>query len=497
MFDIANFTKKSEESFASAVLATGLALGILFYFLVIDADGFGINLALVQAAFVAAAWGLSARTGHAVPRAGWVAAGFSLAFAAAFAAYASPLGLAVAAVGFLVSEAVFGLYITGHHADFHHPLQFAYSAFVMTPFHALARVSILRHLPLPSRAPAKTRSVLLGMCILVPVLFVFVSLFSSADPLFERQVDGLFGSLSVANGLTHVVGVAFWSVAFAAVLGLAFWKRATFEAHLRPEPRGHTESTVVLAGVIALFAAFLVFQASYLFGGEAAFQDTAYTFSEYARRGFHELVAVATIVLVLFLSLRYFHGDRASNLLRALHGILFAETLLVLVSAVVRMNLYVEAYGYTTARLFTYWFLAAVAALLVLAFVHLMRGLAQARFIRQGLLLVGVFALTFVLSAPDGLSFRLNADRILARGSVNQLDVLYASAEAYDTLVELERQGVTLERTDVDSSTTDRLLVFYYPQGDWRRWNWSKSRLDPVQPFPWFGCVTAECEQSN
>lgn len=481
----------------SAVISAGVALGALFYFLVIDADGFGINLLLVQSALVAAVFLLSKRTGHAVPRAGWVAAAFSLAFAACFAVFASPLGLAVAAFGFLVSEAVFGLYIFGHHADFHHPVQFVYSTFLMAPLRALSRLSIFREFPLPSRAPAGTRAVLVGLCVLVPVLLVFGSLFASADPLFEQYVSAFLQTDSIPDALTHVVGIAFWSVAFIAVLALAFWKRAEFGPHPRPAEQGHTESSVVLGGVILLFAAFLLVQASYLFGGEAAFETTAYTFSEYARRGFNELVAVATIVLLLFLSLRFFHGDRATRTLRALHGVLFAETLLVLLSALIRMNLYVEAYGYTAARLFTYWFLAAVAALLVLAFVHLVRDVEQARFIRQGLVLVGAFALTFVLSAPDGLSFRLNADRILARGSVNQLDVLYASAEAYDALVELERQGVTLEVTDVDSSTLDRLEIFYYPNADWRRWNWSKSRVDPAQPFPWFGCVTDACVQGR
>lgn len=498
MIDIAQLVPKSERSFVSAIVATGVLLGVLFYALVADAGGLGINLVLVQMAFVAAVTVLAKRTGHAFRKVAWVAAAFSLLFAATFALYASSLGHAVAGVGFVVSQAVFVLYVIGHHADFHHPLQFLYSAFLMTPVHAVTRVSVFRHvLPPGSRPPANTRSIFIGLGILIPLLVAFEALFASADPLFEQYVSDMFDAISLPSGIGHLVGTAFWSVAFVAVLALAFWKRAEFKPHLRPDPKGHTESMVVLGGVIILFATFLFVQASYLFGGEAAFQATDYTFSEYARRGFNELVAVATIVLLLFLSLRFFHGDRATNVLRALHGVLFVETLLVLLSAVVRMNLYVDAYGYTAARLFTYWFLAAVAALLVLAFVHLVRDVAQPKFVRQGLVLVGVFALTFVLSAPDALSFRLNADRILARGSVNQLDVYYASAEAYDTLVDLERRGVTIEGGDVNTSTTDLLFGSYYQRGDWRTWNWAKSRIDPAQPFPWFGCVTDACAQAD
>ena len=484
----------SERSSVLAIVATGVLLGVLFYALIVDADGLGINLVLVQMVFVVAVTVLARRTGHAFRRVAWVAAAFSLMFAATFALYASPLGHAVAGVGFLVSQAVFVLYVIGHHADFHHPLQFLYSAFLVIPIRAMTRVSIFCHvLPQGSRLPSSASPIFIGLGILIPLLIVFEALFASADPLFEQYISGMFDVISLPSWISHMFGTAFWSVAFVAVLGLSFWRRVAFKPHMRPDQSGHTESVVVLGGVIILFATFLIVQASYLFGGEAAFQATDYTFSEYARRGFDELVAVATIVILLFLSLRFFHGDRATHVLRALHGVLFGETLLVLISAIVRMNLYVDAYGYTTARLFTYWFLAVVAALLALAFIHLIRDIAQPRFVRQGLVLVGVFALTFVLSAPDAMSFRLNTDRILTQGSVNQIDVYNASAEAYDMLVRLEQDGVAIEDGDVNASPFDLPFGSYYHRGNWRTWNWAKSRIDPAQPFPWLGCVTEAC----
>ncbi len=491
MIEIAPLSPTYEHRFVAVIVGAAVAVGALFYALVWSVGGLGVNLLLVQAAFVAATFFLARRTGHEMADEAWVPAVTSLAFAAAFALFASPFALDVALVGFLASQAVFLLYAIGHHADFHHPFTFVHTAFFLTPIHVISRIGIVRAVPLPRSMPKNTRGVIFGLLALLPILLVFALLFASADPLFGNYFGSLLDVDSVPTGVKHLIGVAFWSCAAAAVFGLAFWKRQEFAAHLRPDARWHTESTVILGGVILLFAAFLVVQATYLFGGETAFHATGYTFSEYARRGFNELVAVATIVLFLFLSLRYFHGDRADKTLRALHAVLFGETLLVLLSAVVRMNLYVQAYGYTTPRLFTYWFLTMVAALLVLAFVHLLKGLEQPRFIRQGLIVTAAFALGFVFSAPDALSFRLNADRVVAAETIDARDVYASSADAYPTMKSLESQGVRFANPNALARPS---LWAFSPSGDWRTWNWSKSRVDASEPFPWLGCLTNECE---
>jgi hypothetical protein len=158
-----------------------------------------------------------------------------------------------------------------------------------------------------------------------------------------------------------------------------------------------------------------------------------------------------------------------------------------------RMNLYVDAYGYTEARLFTYWFLTAVALLLVLALVHLFRDESQPRFLRQGLVLVGVFALGFIVSTPGSLAVRLNVERIVQQGQMDMSDVLTASPEAYFTLEYLYNQGVMLSEPSVGTDrSVRRQLSSFYESGDWRTWSWF--RRDSDESFPWFGCVTKACD---
>ena len=66
---------------------------------------------------------------------------------------------------------------------------------------------------------------------------------------------------------------------------------------------GFTESAIVLGSVVILFVAFVVIQFQYFFGGQTNIGVAGYTYSEYARKGFGELVATGFFSLLLFLGL--------------------------------------------------------------------------------------------------------------------------------------------------------------------------------------------------
>ena len=150
-------------------------------------------------------------------------------------------------------------------------------------------------------------------------------------------------------------------------------------------------------------------------------------------------------------------------------------------------------YGFTEARLFTYWFLAAVASLLILAFVHVLQHESQPRFLRQGLIILGIFSLGFIVSTPGALAIRLNTQRILAKGQMDTQDVLRSPPEAYSTLVYLYDHGVTLSEPSLGTDKGVRShLSSFYESDDWRTWSWF--RLNREEMFPWLGCVTSECD---
>ena len=84
---------------------------------------------------------------------------------------------------------------------------------------------------------------------------------------------------------------------------------------------GFTETSIVLGSVVILFAFFVVIQFQYFFGGQTNIHIDGYTYSEYAVRGFGELVTVAFFALLLLLGSERDHAPRIGKATQDLFGI--------------------------------------------------------------------------------------------------------------------------------------------------------------------------------
>ena len=157
-----------------------------------------------------------------------------------------------------------------------------------------------------------------GLLLALPVLLVFTMLLSSADLIFADYVDQLF-SLDIFNHLGEWIWrgilILLMSVLFAGGLALALTRRADdeeqsdLERGLATLPNhfsiGFIETSTILVLVNMLFAAFVGIQFTYLFGGAANVTEAGYTFADYARRGFFELLTVAILTMLLVLGLNW------------------------------------------------------------------------------------------------------------------------------------------------------------------------------------------------
>ena len=96
------------------------------------------------------------------------------------------------------------------------------------------------------------------------------------------------------------------------------------------------------------------------FGGDDYVQRTAnLTYSQYAVRGFWQLLVVTLLVIVVATAAWWFidrSDARQRRTTRVLLGGLCAATLLVVVSAFLRMERYINAYGATRDRVFGLYF---------------------------------------------------------------------------------------------------------------------------------------------
>ena len=241
-----------------------------------------------------------------------------------------------------------------------------------------------------------------GLLIALPLVLLFVALFSAADAVFaewtERLTDwhldlgGFIGRTMLALG---VAWVAAGLMGFAARPGEDRTEAELAGAWGRRPRIGSTEIITVLVAIGVVFAAFVALQATYLFGGRDTLAETGLTYAEYARRGFFELLTVAFLVGGLVLAAESFVRARTLAYRVALIG-LVVMTLVVLASAFLRLRLYQDAYGWTELR---FYVMAAIFWLAIGAVMAMATNIAN----RSGWLVHGLV----VLSVVFGLAFNV------------------------------------------------------------------------------------------
>ena len=283
-------------------------------------------------------------------------------------------------------------------------------------------------------------AILRGILIALPVLAIFAALLASADLVFAQRLHD-FTRLFRLENLPQYLFRAFYILIAAYALAGAILHAARKSQDQQlwsgkpfvPQFLGFTEAAVVLGAVVALFAAFVVIQFQYFFGASANIGVQGYTYSEYARRGFGELIAVAFCSLLLFLGLSAIVKRQNPAQRWGFSGLGIGMVLLVgviLVSAFQRLLLYEAAYGFSRLRMYTHIFMIWLGALL--AVVVLLELLRRERLFALAALLTTLgFALSLALVNVDASIVRQN----VARASQGQgLDVPYLASLSPDSV---------------------------------------------------------------
>jgi hypothetical protein len=236
-----------------------------------------------------------------------------------------------------------------------------------------------------------------------------------------------------------------------------------------PRPVAHRfEWLAPVLVVDAVFVLFLVAQATVIFGGHDYLErTTGLTYADYVHQGFGQLtVATALTLLVVWAASRKapraMPSDRAW--LRGSLGLLGAATMVVVASALYRMSVYQDAYGFTRLRLLVDVF-EGWLGLLVLATMAGGVALRAAWLPRFGLL-TGVAALLGLAALnPDAWIARQNLDRYEDTGEV---DWTYLADLSDDALPVLRELPDDLEDCAIDVAGDGH--------DDWLEWNLGRWR---------------------
>lgn len=433
------------------ILGTALALGlladVLFY-----GERLGVSIPLFALALVAGLFALAQVERVRPVRANlWLPAA-ALFFAAMVALRADPFLTALNLALGLVMLALFASFFAAGHPHRQRLSTLALAPLLTFGYATVRPARLLRSARArggDGERPRRLLPILRGLLIALPFLIAFGFLLASADLVFEQFMKDLL-NFRIPPALLRLLWQALVVVAVAWALAGAFAYALDREEHERPRAKhppllslGPIEAVTVMASVGAMLLLFGWIQFTYLFGGETALAVEGYTYAEYARRGFLELVVVAVVSLGLILVLHRvtrFGRSGQERIFGVLSTLTIALVLVLLASAFERLRLYEEAYGYTRLRLYAHAFVVWLAALLVwLPLTRWMRRLWSGWRLSFGfgvLVTALLFAASLDLLKPDAFIARKNLERFERTGKLDARYLTWLSDDAVPVLVD-------------------------------------------------------------
>ncbi len=247
---------------------------------------------------------------------------------------------------------------------------------------------------------------------------------------------------------------------------------------------GTTEVVIVLGLVNVLFGVFVAMQVPYLFGGMELIQNTPdLKMADYARRGFGELVVVASLVLPMLLAGHWLlrkGGTRNITVFRILAAVQIALLFVVMASAVQRLHILTgeEGYGMTTVRFYPMVFMAWLAV------VFLWFAATVLRNARRNFAWGALWAAVVVLAATN----IMNPDAFIVRSNIalmqegRHFDAWYNSGLSSDALPDLMQafpQFGEYEQCATRENLRRRFAEYTEADNDIRTWNISRKMAQP------------------
>lgn len=330
--------------------------------------------------------------------------------------------------------------------------------------------------------------VLKGIFMAIPVLIVFVLLFSSADLIFQKVVSD-FITIDIEPETVFRVMVVF--IAMLVYIGAYSY---TFRSEENPIVAkqnnkisysvGHIESSILLGSVNVLFFVFILVQLTYLFGGAGNISSQGFTYAEYARRGFFELIAVAIVSFLLLLVIEKTIAKKDTDHaleFKILSAALVIQVIVIMASAFTRLSLYEEAYGFTTLRLYSHAFIILLAIVFCLLLYKITKDKRENTFAFRTFILLTLFLAAMNFLNPDAFIARRNIERFATTGKLDSDYLSRLSDDAVPDMIKL------LDASNLDLKKSFARELYWRGQNNdspyfskWQSLNVSRMRAEKI-----------------
>lgn len=319
--------------------------------------------------------------------------------------------------------------------------------------------------------------ILIGLCFSIPLLAIVWILLMSADKVFNNMTIQIVGKLDIGN----IIGISFMTIFmfFMAYCIMSYLCKKEFSEESRKKIQMESLIAItVTLPITLLYAVFSVVQIVCLFLGNIDL--TKFTYSEYAREGFFQLLLICVLNLVLVLA---GHAYFKENIwLKVILAVMSGCTYIMIASSAYRMVLYIKHYYFTFLRIFVLWSLLVLFILLTGVIISIF--VKKFPLFKYSMIVVTVCYLLLSFARPDYWIARFNvanmgdnkneffdADAYQDFGYLSRL-----SADAAPALAEyFAKEGFAMEDAEKGVKERERweagesgYLSYYDLYGGWR-----------------------------
>lgn len=322
---------------------------------------------------------------------------------------------------------------------------------------------------------------------------VFLLLFSSANPLIEDWLSGL--DLRVVLDQLSVGRALFW-FAFASVawgfVTLRHGRRfgATVAAPKVATAAHGPQKASLLFGEGAILRSLVVFNLMFALqsGLDLAFLwrggslPGGMTYAAYAHRGAWPLMGAAILAGAFVLAaMRPGTAAERSTVVRGLVFLWTGQTVLLVLSAILRLDLYVATYSLTMLRMAAFVWMGLVAAGLVLIIVRIALDRSNAWLISASaaVTLATLYACSFVNFAGVIADYNVAHCREVTDQGIG-LDQTYLASLGPQAIPALDRyieHHLKARQWPTERMRAELAMAFERRSADWRAWTWREHRL--------------------
>jgi hypothetical protein len=324
------------------------------------------------------------------------------------------------------------------------------------------------------------------------LVLLFGMMLANANPVFNKLISTAWHNtwVEVADILSrlNLLRLLFWALFFVCAYGIIRMGRtipARGEPDGKPEksrradPRAEFLSCLLsMGGLNVLFVIVNLIDVIYLWLSTTLPEGV--TYAKYAHTGSYRLI-VTVIISAVVVCAFYRKGtmQTRSRQARALVYIWVAQNIFLVLSALRRLLIYIDAYGLTRWRIAVVFWVALVVCGFVLVIVKVARNWSAWRLVKANI--VSTLILFYIVGFLnlDSLVAHYNVDRYL-QGRTKQMDVGYLvslDCNALPAIAKLKAAPdprVAKEASSYLRRATTRLQEESW---DWRSWYYRRSRV--------------------